>query len=1016
MRQYRYILTALVFLCSIACTAMYADASNISLNFHDPQALLEAQSSDMTGSERGSTEPSVMFQNPFPEPDSVDVPVDVVISVDIVDESGVGIDSSSVIMQLDGSAVTPEITEIQGGVHVSYAPQTLVEGTNYRVDVAACSMKAQCDSFYWSFTTLQSQREIYFANHHPAPGATGVARDTGIYFEVLSDTTQVEPSTITLWTSFDGEVTPTISPIEKGYSVYYQSNNLYPAGYQLGIEISACTVTKQCITQEYFVGISGGAIYFRNQAPQPGSMDVPVDSIISVDVLSDESEVDPQSISLILGDIPVTQSLQAIEKGYHVSAYPQQMLPEGAILQAECSAATITGDEGYVSWTFTTIQGAGGWRDHYPEPGAIEVALDTNIHVEYIEEGAQIDPSNVTLAINDTSVTPTVSQIENGVSIDYQHPNNHEYLDPGVENTVSVSLVSNGELKSTQWSFISADLPVLTNLHPPNGASDVPGDVIIEADLTDQTSGVDPTSIEMTIDNQLVSPQLTQIENGYHLAYQPSTPFSDNETVCVMVSSCDMVGNCSDATSTWVFETLMPPVYYDNLPKGNEVPLDSTVSINILDKGIGVDPETILMTINGSEVTPSLQPRSNGSYYVSFQPLDLFPAGADVDVWVSAADLHGMVSEFAWSFITTAPPYISFRSPAPGTTGVRPDTSITIEVKDKGRGVDPSSVAITVNHSSVSPTMEAIESGIRMVYQASEPYPQGSRVDVSLGVCDFAGNCIEESWTFNILDNTPETPINVYPADGAWLNYYLEEGMVKFSWTTVSGVDCYRLRTIIGDSVSWVDFAPGDYSEFMGIATVLYPVSEQTWDVLSELGGIAWDVCGIRQPGGAEITPYSEPTVVTFAPTYAVVLREPADFSVLPVSPAPIFKWDAYPGAHIYRIFLALMGDDGFIGDLVQDQVPGWLTELWLTQDYWDSFDAGFWLWTVIARSSFGEHSGYMIFHFTKSEGDSNQATRPAQDKEALIKMILMHRDFNRLLEDELGIKPRLYQGSHWGN
>ena len=65
--------------------------------------------------------------------------------------------------------------------------------------------------------------------------------------------------------------------------------------------------------------------------------------------------------------------------------------------------------------------------------------------------------------------------------------------------------------------------------------------------------GIDLTSIKLTVNGEVVTPQISGFANEYTLRYQPAQPFDPNSTVTVTLEACDIAGNCLEDISYQFF-------------------------------------------------------------------------------------------------------------------------------------------------------------------------------------------------------------------------------------------------------------------------------------------------------------------------------------------------------------------------------------------------------------------------------------------------------------------------------
>lgn len=130
-------------------------------------------------------------------------------------------------------------------------------------------------------------------------------------------------------------------------------------------------------------------------------------------------------------------------------------------------------------------------------------------------------------------------------NVEYGALHHGEYL-------VWVGYSGGGETKDTTS-------PYVTSLNPASGATNVPVDSAVSLHLVDTGSGVNKSSIRMTVNGATVTPTITGAGADYTVYYKPSTAFGYSQTVRVTVNASDLAGNVM-STYSYAFTTASTPV------------------------------------------------------------------------------------------------------------------------------------------------------------------------------------------------------------------------------------------------------------------------------------------------------------------------------------------------------------------------------------------------------------------------------------------------------------------------
>jgi len=132
-----------------------------------------------------------------------------------------------------------------------------------------------------------------------------------------------------------------------------------------------------------------------------------------------------------------------------------------------------------------------------------------------------------------------------------------------------------------------------------------------------------------------------------------------NTTYYFVVNSTDLNRNSNESAeynfTTHISEDETPPYTSGHEPaKGAvNVPVDTNITVHVLDAESGVNLSTIVMTVEGVVVTPVIT-GTPADYTVTYDPPVNFGYGQVVDVTVDASDIAGnMMPQDAYSFTTT---------------------------------------------------------------------------------------------------------------------------------------------------------------------------------------------------------------------------------------------------------------------------------------------------------------------------------------------------------------------------
>jgi len=262
--------------------------------------------------------------------------------------------------------------------------------------------------------------------------------------------------------------------------------------------------------------------------------------------------------------------------------------------------------------------------------------------------------------------------------VDYQAPIPFLYNQRVTVRVTATDIAGNTMVASFEFLTITdTAAPTIANRNPDDGATNVPVNTNIAFDLLDNRSGIDPTSIHVTVQGTDVSSALavSGTPTQTNVLYDPPTDFLYGEVVVVTVDVRDIAGNVMP-TVTYSFTTLAdttgPVIDSLNPADGaTNVPIDTTISFRVQDAISGVARDSITLSVMGTPVTltaRNFQEIAPNAYLVTYDPGPL-PYDTSIACEASARDIAGAPkTTVPWSFRTEPEPTYSVT----GTVTSRP--------------------------------------------------------------------------------------------------------------------------------------------------------------------------------------------------------------------------------------------------------------------------------------------------------------------------------------------------------
>jgi hypothetical protein len=302
---------------------------------------------------------------------------------------------------------------------------------------------------------------------------------------------------------------------------------------------------------------------------------------------------------------------------------------------------------------------------------------------------------------------------------------------------------------------------------------------------------------------------------GATASYAPAADLAYG-THTVTWHATDGAGNVRDGSWTFQVSDAVAPVISDVRPDAGSSSSDATpvISVAVADAGVGVDPASIRMTVDGVDVT------ADGAYAAGrfgYTPASDLGFGAHT-VSVVASDTAGnQAAPLTWSFDVAdeTPPSVTDRTPLAGST-VPGASALGFDLRDAGSGVDPDTLHVLVDGSDVT-AWGTLASG-QFRYAPGSIAPGVHTVSVT--VADRAGNIAGPvEWEFAVaspadLHLVAQTPASIVAGGRVTMRFTARDGAVPMAGTRVviasrvaGGTGFHTLRTLTTGAsgvVSWI--------------------------------------------------------------------------------------------------------------------------------------------------------------------------------------------------------------------
>ena len=193
-----------------------------------------------------------------------------------------------------------------------------------------------------------------------------------------------------------------------------------------------------------------------------------------------------------------------------------------------------------------------------------------------------------------------------GTFADFASPAN------GAVQEYEFTIVGSGSLPATISGAADADPPVITQVTPADLSTNISPNTDLVWTLTDNSSGVDFTSVRLYINGVLrlnndvaLNGGFSRPANssrGFDYTYTPGTPFTFGSTVTGTIEAADFVGNSTSTTYSFTV-TAADTLTIENFFLADEesvlLTTGTLVTVDVVDYTYGVASGTTYLTLNG---------------------------------------------------------------------------------------------------------------------------------------------------------------------------------------------------------------------------------------------------------------------------------------------------------------------------------------------------------------------------------------------------------------------------------
>lgn len=614
-----------------------------------------------------------------PSPFSEDAARNTLISLRVLDNAA-GVDSASIGVTIAGQPINHQSMIWETADNRSFNLQYQVNPNNPFPDTVRVRLVASdqanppnsLDTTYY-FTTEMDTTRPEFLLIDPAPGSDGVSVTQGFVWEVADNLSGVDPSSLFLIVD-DAEqtslVTNSTNVTQPGaeYSFYYSPANPFQHEDTLRIRFDIydheVPANRTRLDYELFTEPDEDPPYLADRSPYDTETGVSRGADILFKILDQGLGVELDSLILFVEEqfIPRTSlSIEEVDSGYVVRYNPPTLFAHLDTIDVRVVGYDQAGipnrmDERYWFLTLSDDREPPYLVDIVPEDSTSGWPVDAGLEFTILDDGQGVDSTFTRIELEGNPgwrYDALIERVDYGFHYTLNPIDNWLYSDTaGVLVRARDTAEPPNEMTFPKriTLFIARDdqSPVVVNQQPPPD-SGFTINRFLEFDLMDDLAGVDTSSVQLTVNDVDVLP-LSLVEatpGGFHYRYRPESWWTIGDHITVSLTAADSSAGKNSGQTVWEFDIVpdeQPPyVPVDSLypaPDALDISRDDTLRILILDDGIGIDGNSLSVTVAGrsiSDIAAADTVDLGYEYLLPLQRLNLF-AGQLAEVRVQATD------------------------------------------------------------------------------------------------------------------------------------------------------------------------------------------------------------------------------------------------------------------------------------------------------------------------------------------------------------------------------------------
>lgn len=518
-------------------------------------------------------------------------------------DSGAGVDVTKTMLTIDGTDVTAQAQITAAGIN--YTPTTALTNGAHTVVLKVVDSAGNPAQTTWTFSVDMQGPAV--TNLQPNNVTVGGATPPTISARYADAGAGIDISTVALLV--DGVNVAAQSQVTTTGITYTPAAQLADGQHTVQLTVSDLAGNSSQATATFTVDLSAPAI--TGQTPNNVIVGANPISVISAQFSDQGAGIDISKVTLTVDGVNVTGQAQITSSGI---TFASTTAYASGVHNVTLKVSDLAGNEATSVWSFTTDADGPAITGQSPIDVSLPADALPTITAKFADGGqGGVSTTSIKLMVDGVDVSSKATVANGQIS----YTPTQVLLEGKHSVQLTVADLANNTT-TANWQFETATPPTITKTSPSNTLIVQDFRPTISARYGDVGSGVQLSTIRLTLNGTDVTPNA--VVNTEGVSYVPASALAQGVYV-VNLEVSDKAGN--RATSDWTFALSAKPEITNAQPKNTTLPTGSTptISASFTGQGLNIDPSSVRVEFNGVDFSARANITGAGFNFIPFTPL-----------------------------------------------------------------------------------------------------------------------------------------------------------------------------------------------------------------------------------------------------------------------------------------------------------------------------------------------------------------------------------------------------------